>query len=166
MLGKPVHLAVLSNTGQGGHNLVADGYNTDDYYHLNFGWGGNYNAWYLIPDEIPYNLTIIEGAIMDIGETHVGFSEQHAANDAELMVYPNPGSDVMHLRYSISEMLHLKFELFTTGGIKIQTLLEKSQTEGEYEIHFAVKGLPNGLYFIKMQLGGLQKTQKIIVLNE
>jgi len=49
-----------------GHNVVIDGYNTDEYFHLNFGWGGTYNGWYLLPDEIPYGLTVIEGAIVDI----------------------------------------------------------------------------------------------------
>lgn len=63
---KPVHLAVVTPAWDAGHNVVVDGYNTDNYYHLNFGWGGSYNGWYLLPQEIPYNLTVIEGAICDI----------------------------------------------------------------------------------------------------
>ena len=52
--------------------MVVDGYNTDDYYHLNFGWGGDYNGWYLSPDELPYDLTVIEGIIVDIMNTDAG----------------------------------------------------------------------------------------------
>ncbi|OQX78835.1 MAG: hypothetical protein B6D61_04605, partial [Bacteroidetes bacterium 4484_249] len=63
---RPVHLAVVDPPGTMGHNVVVDGYNTEDYYHLNFGWGGSYNGWYLLPDEIPYGLTVIEGAVLDI----------------------------------------------------------------------------------------------------
>lgn len=62
----PAHLAVVNPTWTAGHNLVVDGYNTNNYYHLNFGWGGAYNGWYLIPDELPYSLTVIEGVIVDI----------------------------------------------------------------------------------------------------
>jgi hypothetical protein len=62
----PAHLAVVNPQWTTGHNLVVDGYNTNDYYHLNFGWGGSYNGWYLIPDELPYQLTVIEGVIIDI----------------------------------------------------------------------------------------------------
>ena len=64
----PAHLAVVTPSvpPDAGHNLVVDGYNTDDYYHLNFGWGGDYNGWYLLPDELPYDLTVIEGVIVDI----------------------------------------------------------------------------------------------------
>ena len=62
----PVHLAVVTPAWDSGHNLVIDGYNTNEYYHLNFGWGGPNDAWYLLPDEIPYGLTVIEGVIVDI----------------------------------------------------------------------------------------------------
>ncbi|HVQ01120.1 MAG TPA: C10 family peptidase [Candidatus Thermoplasmatota archaeon] len=68
----PDHLAVVDPNWQYGHNLDIDGYNTDEYYHLNFGWSGSYDGWYLIPDEIPYGLTVIEGVIVDILKTNLG----------------------------------------------------------------------------------------------
>ena len=68
----PAHLAVVDETWSSGHNLVVDGYNTDDFYHLNFGWGGTYNGWYLLPDEIPYGLTVLEGVIVDIIDDQAG----------------------------------------------------------------------------------------------
>ena len=70
--GLPAHLAVVIPDWSGGHNLVVDGYNTDDYYHLNFGWGGSWNGWYLLPQELPYDLTMIEGVIVDIMDKHEG----------------------------------------------------------------------------------------------
>ncbi len=62
----PAHLAVVKPDWSAGHNVVVDGYNTNEYYHINFGWGGQYNGWYLIPDQLPYQLTVIEGVIVDI----------------------------------------------------------------------------------------------------
>ena len=64
--GIPAHLAVVTPDWNSGHNLVVDGYNTDDYYHLNFGWNGAYDGWYMLPDDMPYGLTVIEGVIVDI----------------------------------------------------------------------------------------------------
>ena len=37
------------NNGVGGHAFVVDGYSYDDYFHFNFGWGGQANAWWKIP---------------------------------------------------------------------------------------------------------------------
>jgi hypothetical protein len=36
--------------GVGGHAFVVDGYSYNDYFHFNFGWGGDSNGWYLIPN--------------------------------------------------------------------------------------------------------------------
>lgn len=62
----PVHLAVVTPAWDSGHNVVIDGYNSDNFYHLNFGWGGSYNGWYLLPTQMPYGLTVVEGAIINI----------------------------------------------------------------------------------------------------
>jgi hypothetical protein len=64
--GLPVHLAIVNEAWNSGHNLIIDGYNTNDYYHLNFGWSGSYDGWFDLPDELPFELTVIEGAIVDI----------------------------------------------------------------------------------------------------
>jgi hypothetical protein len=68
----PAHLALVTPDWQSGHNLVVDGYNTDGYFHLNFGWGGQYNGWYLLPDQVPYGLTVLEGLIVDIFKNKAG----------------------------------------------------------------------------------------------
>ena len=43
------------HNGVGGHAFVVSGYNSNDYFYINFGWGGQSNGWYLIP-EIEYYL--------------------------------------------------------------------------------------------------------------
>jgi len=64
--GLPVHLAVVNEEWTAGHNLVIDGYKDDGYYHLNFGWGGPYDGWYKLPQGLPYDLSVLEGVIVDI----------------------------------------------------------------------------------------------------
>lgn len=66
MEAKPVHFAIVTPANDAGHNVVIDGYNTDGYYHVNFGWGGSQDGWYMLPNEMPYSLTVVEGAIVDI----------------------------------------------------------------------------------------------------
>lgn len=34
----------------GGHGFVVDGFKADDYFHFNFGWSGDGNGYYLIPN--------------------------------------------------------------------------------------------------------------------
>jgi hypothetical protein len=64
--GHPAHYAIITPDGQSGHNVVVDGYNSDGYFHVNFGWTGSYDGWYLLPSELPYGLTVTEGVVLDI----------------------------------------------------------------------------------------------------
>lgn len=67
MYSLPVHLALVNPEVTVGHNVVIDGYNVQNFFHLNFGWGGSSNGWYTMPPtSIPYNLTVIEGVVVDI----------------------------------------------------------------------------------------------------
>ncbi len=98
----PAHLAVVTPQWNAGHNLVVDGYNTDGYYHMNFGWGGYANGWYDLPEELPYDLTVIEGLILDIASTSIhpdGNDEPSSAEPIGLSIYNeshtiNPEDDV------------------------------------------------------------------------
>ncbi|MFO7677871.1 MAG: C10 family peptidase [Thermoplasmatota archaeon] len=64
--GLPVHIAVVNEQWTVGHHMVVDGIDQDGRYHVNFGWGGPHDGWYYIPSELPYDLTVIEGIIVDI----------------------------------------------------------------------------------------------------
>jgi hypothetical protein len=41
----PIYYSGYSESG--GHAFVCDGYNSDDYFHFNFGWGGSGNGYYV-----------------------------------------------------------------------------------------------------------------------
>ena len=50
-IGWPVYYSGYSNSG--GHAFVCDGYNDNDLFHYNWGWGGSSDGWFVI-DEIDY----------------------------------------------------------------------------------------------------------------
>ena len=50
-LGWPVYYSGYSDSG--GHAFVCDGYDDDDLFHFNWGWGGSSDGWFVI-DEIDY----------------------------------------------------------------------------------------------------------------
>jgi hypothetical protein len=68
--GLPAQLSLLMSNG-GGHQVVVDGYNTNDEIHLNFGWGGQANGWYAFPvSNMPYQLNIFGTVFLDIGQDY------------------------------------------------------------------------------------------------
>lgn len=88
---QPVHLAIVTPAWDMGHNVVVDGFNTDNFYHLNFGWGGQYNGWYLLPSQIPYGLTVVEGAIVDIAPY------QYVLSVPDTLVFVGAGTQSLEL---------------------------------------------------------------------
>ena len=64
---KPAEISIFTSGWNNGHAIICDGYNTDDYYHLNFGWGtSNSSCWYILPEGMPNNYSIISGGVVDI----------------------------------------------------------------------------------------------------
>ena len=141
--GYPAHLAVENNAGNSGHNVVVDGYReSDDKYHVNFGWGGYKDNWYKIPDPngFSYGWTKIEGIILDIipasDVVHEAFVQQ------PLEIYPNPVSDVLHINnlpceevdYAIFNVLGQKVAAGSSSGI-----ISVSELENEFYV-LQIKG--------------------------
>jgi len=157
----PAHLAIVDSAWSSGHNVVVDGYNTDGYYHLNFGWGGSYNAWYLVPQDIPYNLTVIEGVILDIKLTSaVKVNESnYFSNDFNL--FPNPASDFINIKFNSDAGCKASLQLFSTNGQLIyncdhEMLFEKNVKK------INISFLPKGIYYVHIFNNSLNFVGKFI----
>ena len=75
--GSPVLLAIRSTTGDSGHVIVADGYGyiqSTLYYHMNFGWDGQENAWYNLPDLTNnyYTQNVVDSVLYNIYPSGTG----------------------------------------------------------------------------------------------
>ena len=63
--------------GTGSHAFVCDGYNSDSYYHFNYGWGGSCDGWYLISSITPelndfsYSQMAIVGIVPDTSSANI-----------------------------------------------------------------------------------------------
>ena len=44
---------LYSGHGNSGHQFVLDGYTDDDYFHVNWGWGGSSNGYYTLSNLVP-----------------------------------------------------------------------------------------------------------------
>jgi len=78
---RPAEMSIYTAGWNNGHAIICDGYNTDDYYHLNYGWGtSNSTCWYLLPYGMPSNYSIIGGAVVNIEGGSVPVNTQGIVN--------------------------------------------------------------------------------------
>jgi len=142
----PAHLAIVDAAWSTGHNIVVDGYNTDNYFHCNFGWGGPSNGWYLLPDEMPYSMTVIEGVIVDIMKLQ-NVSIAEAKNAVSFQVYPNPAHLILTINTGKSHTkmgYHIEI-LNSLGQVVFQTLSYQQLNQIDIK-NFA----GNGVYFVRI----------------
>jgi hypothetical protein len=139
----PAHLGVVNAGSTAGHNVVVDGYNTDEYYHFNFGWGGSYNGWYTMPPTaMPYSLNYIEGVVLDINVDTSSASIIYLTDPGIINVYPNPTTGKVIIKAERMQRL----DVADMHGRKITG----SNINDEDATSIDLSELPKGIYLIKV----------------
>jgi len=165
---EPAHLAVVDPGWTMGHNLVVDGWNTDEFFHLNFGWGGAYNGWYKLPQEIPYGLTVVEGAIVDLrpAATAAGDVTTPAAVRVALAVAPNPFNPLTTLSFALPSDGRARLAVFDPEGRLVRVLVDGPLAAGQHSTTWdgrdgAGRAMGSGIYLARLETGAGAGTVKL-----
>lgn len=153
--GYPAHLAVENPAGTVGHNVVVDGYReSDGKFHINFGYGGTLDNWYDIPDpNFYYGMTKVEGIILNIIPSMGPLTVHENTTKQALEVYPNPVSDVLHLKNLPSEKV--EYSIFNLMGQEVAAGLSSGT--------ISVAGMEKRIYFLQVKGEGACETAKFVV---
>ena len=89
----------------GGHVWTCDGYREDNYFHFNWGWGGQQNGYFTLTICSSYGFNSNHAIIIGIRGPELPIAvEEHTSQNITL--YPNPATDVLNITSSetISEV--------------------------------------------------------------
>lgn len=79
--------------------------------------------------------------------------------------YPNPFNPSTKIKYKLTKSGHIELKIYNLTGQEVETLVNKFQLAGEYEITWRPKGLSSGLYFYKIQTKEFSVTRKLTFLK-
>jgi hypothetical protein len=79
--------------------------------------------------------------------------------------YPNPFNSATKIPYGVPLAQAIRLTVFNTLGQEIAVLWDGVQTEGYHDAIFEGKGLSSGVYFYRLQSGGLVLTRKLLLLR-
>lgn len=127
----------------GGHVFVCDGYRDDDYLHLNWGWGGNYNGYFMVGDfnPGPYDFNSSHAVIVGIRgpELPAPPAGINHPDQIRLAVYPNPATSSVTLS---GLPLGTEVRLFNALGAEVlRTLYDGTPID--------LSRLHNGIYLLR-----------------
>jgi len=76
---------------------------------------------------------------------------------------PNPGKYETEINFQIPEAMHVRLTLFNQLGQQVKVLIDSNAPAGNNKVVLNREGLPNGVYFYRLQAGEKVATKKMIL---
>ena len=158
---RPVEISIYTSGWNNGHAIIVDGYNTDDYYHLNFGWGtSNSTCWYTLPYGMPENYSIISGAAINIeaGDVPVAISGNVNVNGASpIGTYITLEGDRFYEQYVETANGNFDMTGIMEGAYTVTAILEDRTYYDSFEVTISENN-----DYIQFNLGNFEAVTGIV----
>ena len=166
-IGWPVYYSGFSNSG--GHAFVCDGYDDNNLFHFNWGWGGSSDGWFVI-DEIDYAgwaqavFNYVPADVYDYQPMQPENLSVEPSNDfdyAATLTWTNPTQNIhLNALTSIDQIV------ITRNGAIIHT--ENNATPGAtmtYTDHYMPEMVTYSVYAVVHNAQGLPVTESDVLLG-
>ena len=139
----------------GGHVWTCDGYQDDNYFHFNWGWGGQQNGFYALTNCSSYGFNSNHAIIIGIRGPALPPDAVGEQCMESIKVSPNPSYGIV-LVSSESQPV-LKWQVFDLFGRMIA-----HESAGGKEFSVDLSDYHAGIYMLRLVTGDGIKTSKII----
>lgn len=116
-----------------------------------------------------YNASLYEDRLTNAleGYEHLEKPGDNQADEGgeSVTVKPNPFNPFTTLSYSIEEPSHVKLEIFSINGQRIDTLVDRAMRAGTHTVKFHGADLASGVYFYRFESNGFSKTGKMLLVK-
>jgi len=96
-----------------------------------------------------------------------GIPQIRPLNDYTLLypAHPNPFNAEAVISFEVFKPGKVKLSVYNINGEKITTLAEQFYQPGNYRVDFSGKSFSSGVYFARLESGGKQQTQKMMLVK-
>lgn len=139
----------------GGHVWTCDGYRDDNYFHFNWGWGGQQNGYYALTNCSSYGFNSNHAIIIGIRgpELPDAIGEHNMMN---LKVFPNPSNGIVYVSAESQPVSELQvFDIFG------KMLFHKSIDDREFSVDLS--DYSAGTYILRFITDSGVGTHKIVI---
>jgi Secretion system C-terminal sorting domain len=92
--------------------------------------------------------------------------EEIELNDFVLgKAYPNPFNPCVTINFQLSTFNEITAVIYNTSGELIKELIKSEMTPGSYDLTWDASGMPSGVYIVKMIVGNVVQSQKIVLMK-
>jgi hypothetical protein len=117
---------------------------------------------------LPYGTTTCIDAELMVDQTTD--ADKTPSKTVLFMNHPNPFNPTTTIRYNVGIAVDVRLSVFDATGRRVRTLVDERQAAGEYSVGFDGRddrgaGLASGVYFYRLQAGGVTQTRKMVLLK-
>ena len=155
------------STGDGNGDGLTDLVSLEaDYdYWFTQSWGANFGdvlRWYSTQEDIPYVPPLEEP---DDPPTGVA-DDVRMVPSVTLWNYPSPFRDATTIAYTLPNASKANVAVYDASGRRVALLFDDIASSGTHEVSWRpAKNLSSGIYFARIQTGGVTVANKLIVLR-
>lgn len=78
---------------------------------------------------------------------------------------PNPFSSSTVIRFQLPSIAYVKLSVYDLLGQKVTTLVKERQQPGSHEVTWDATGVPEGVYFYRLEVGSFSETRKLVLIK-
>jgi hypothetical protein len=79
--------------------------------------------------------------------------------------YPNPFNPETNIKYSVFEATFVSLKIFSSTGQELETLVNKNQSAGVYQITWRPVNIASGVYYYELKTDKFKMTKKMSVIK-
>ena len=79
--------------------------------------------------------------------------------------YPNPFNQTTAISFEMRDASFVNLTIYDITGREVQSLVNGHLSLGEHTVTFNSKGLSSGLYFVRLEAGGLKDVKKMVLVK-
>jgi len=128
------------------------------------------NFW-LMSGNAPEDLSVLEVIISDVLQplnTDIDEKNLNTKLPGSSIIhqnYPNPFNSETIIRYQLIKKSRVTLKLLDNSGRIIQTLVNKEQTSGSYNVHLSGQSLSSGIYYYQLNTDYGAETGKMLLIK-
>ena len=92
--------------------------------------------------------------------------EESISEKIALGNYPNPFNPSTKILYTIPENSKVKLVIYNALGQEVETLVNKEQTAGKYEVTWNPKNIASGVYYYRLSVNNHSEIKKLIFMKQ
>ena len=117
-------------------------------------------------DDIEVTVADINGDALYLSHSRSGQNYQSGPHSFELSkLYPNPFNPSTEVSFSLPMDEHVQLAAYDVRGKEVGIIFEGAQSVGQHSYTWNAASLPSGVYYIRLQAGGMVTSQKALLVK-